>query len=511
MTQRKVFLSYSRDDEAWVERVRKMLKPLIKRNELSLFWDRDIHIGEDWEARLDAEIEDAHAAIVLLTANCVASDFVMEREVPRFLERAIPIYPLYIGSCDVEETALAPFQISNDPKTPLTLLTPGEQEEALLTFTRQIKAALTREVVPPATRQPRPADVRVEIDRLPQGTGTFVGRAKELKQLDDLWADAHVHVASLVAWGGVGKTALTQAWLARMALNQYRGAKRVYAWSFYSQGTENRVASADDFLLKALAWFGEPDPASLSPSARPTRLAERVLAEPTLLILDGLEPLQHGPGPQLGRLKEHALRAFLRALASAPAADDASATHLCLLTTRVPVADLDDRAGASFRRIDLQHLAEDDGVALLRALGVASHAHDVKAAWTDAAGHALTLKLVGQYVVDVLDGDVGRPEAIELLDPEAPEGQHATKVLEAYDAWLGDTPERAIVRMMGLFDRPVDAGCVKALRQAPAIDGLTDALFTRTKRKDVLGWLGTTALQPLDDATWKRALTRLRR
>ncbi|MEM6456226.1 MAG: hypothetical protein AAF772_14110, partial [Acidobacteriota bacterium] len=107
--------------------------------------------------------------------------------------------------------------------------------------------------------------------------------------------------------------------------------------------------------------------------------------------------------------------------------------------------------------------------------------------------HALTQKLEGQYAVDVLDGDVGRPEAIELLDPEAPEGQHAAKVLEAYDAWLGDTPERAIVRLMGLFDRPADGECVAALRKVPAIGGLTEVLVD------------------LPESRWKRALTRLRR
>ncbi|MEM6454263.1 MAG: hypothetical protein AAF772_04140 [Acidobacteriota bacterium] len=66
-------------------------------------------------------------------------------------------------------------------------------------------------------------------------------------------------------------------------------------------------------------------------------------------------------------------------------------------------------------------------------------------------------------------------------------------MLDAYDAWLGDTPERAIVRMMGLFDRPADADCLDALRAEPAIEGLTDALMDLPTR------------------SWKRALTRLRR
>ncbi|MEM6453552.1 MAG: toll/interleukin-1 receptor domain-containing protein [Acidobacteriota bacterium] len=491
-----IFVSYSREDAGWADRVEEMFAPLLGDDgEIELFIDRtDIAPGDDWPDALDAAIERAHVGIVLVTPRALATEFVMKREVGRFLARGIRVLALYIEDCLFEATPLERIQFSNDPKYPLIAQDRAAQSTALKNLVTQTLAVLGQPIgFPAALRQKAPGGVEIEIDRLPQGVGAFVGRAEELVRLDELWNDPQVQIASLVAWGGVGKTALTQAWLARMAQDGYRGAKRVYAWSFYSQGTKNRIASADDFLLKALAWFGESDPTSLSQSERPKRLAALILVEPTLLILDGLEPLQHGPGPQLGKLKEHGLSVFLRALASAPVADKALATHLCLLTTRVPVADLDDRQTTSFWRIDLQHLGETDGVKLLRALGVEGHEHDMKAAWKHARGHALTLKLVGQYAVDVFDGDVSRSEAIELFDPEAPDGQQATKVLDAYDAWLGDTPERAIVRLMGLFDRPADAGCVAALRAGPVIEALTDALVD------------------LPASSWKRALMRLRR
>jgi len=56
-----------------------------------------------------------------------------------------------------------------------------------------------------------------------------------------------------VAWGGVGKTSLVNRWLNHMENDNYRGAKRVYAWSFYSQGAEEgKQASADEFLQETL-------------------------------------------------------------------------------------------------------------------------------------------------------------------------------------------------------------------------------------------------------------------
>ena len=63
-----------------------------------------------------------------------------------------------------------------------------------------------------------------------------------------------------MAWGGVGKTTLVNKWLERLTADNYRGAQRVFGWSFYSQGTGERVTSADQFIAEALRWFGDPEP-----------------------------------------------------------------------------------------------------------------------------------------------------------------------------------------------------------------------------------------------------------
>jgi hypothetical protein len=60
----------------------------------------------------------------------------------------------------------------------------------------------------------------------------------------------------------------------------------------------------------------------------------------TLLILDGLEPLQNPTGPLEGRLREPCLRALLRELA-------AFEKGLCIVTTRTPIADIADHERTS--------------------------------------------------------------------------------------------------------------------------------------------------------------------
>ena len=67
----------------------------------------------------------------------------------------------------------------------------------------------------------------------------------------------------------------------------------------------------------------------------------------TLLVLDGLEPVQNPPGPQEGRVREPSLQALLRELAAFNAG-------LCVITTRTPVADIADHEGSSAPRRELE-------------------------------------------------------------------------------------------------------------------------------------------------------------
>ncbi len=89
---------------------------------------------------------------------------------------------------------------------------------------------------------------KVAIAKLPTTGEHLFGREKELARLGAAWEDDGTNVISLVAFGGVGKSALVNHWLAGMAKEDFRGARRVYGWSFYSQGTRQTAVSADDFI-----------------------------------------------------------------------------------------------------------------------------------------------------------------------------------------------------------------------------------------------------------------------
>jgi len=223
-------------------------------------------------------------------------------------------------------------------------------------------------------------------------------------------------------------------------------------------------------FLTLLTWFGDPDPRIGTAWEKGERLAKLISHRRTLLILDGLEPLQNPPGAQEGRLRDPSLQALLKELA-------AFNTGLCVITTRLPVADIADHERTSAPRRDLEHLSSDAGAKLLGALGVKGDEPELRSASDEFSGHCLALTLLGSYLTDAHSGDIGsRREVSGRLSHDVRQGVHARKVMESYQTWFGDGPELSVLRMLGLFDRPADEKAIEALLRQPAIPGLTEAL-----------------------------------
>jgi hypothetical protein len=339
------------------------------------------------------------------------------------------------------------------------------------------------------TRRPssRRGPEKVSLARLPITASQVFGREEDVAFLDAAWANPQVSVVTIVAWAGVGKSTLVNHWLRRMATEQYRSAELIFGWSFYRQGSSGGSSSAEEFLDAALIWFGDPDPRIGTAWQKGERLAKLIACRRTLLVLDGLEPLQTPPGPQEGRLRDPSLQALLRELA-------AFNTGLCLTTTRTPVANIADHEGTSVLRRDLEQLSSDAGAKLLGALGVKGNEVELRTASEEFSGHCLALTLLGSYLTDAYNGDIRcRKEVSEHLADDVRWGFLARKVMESYQAWLGEGPELSILRMLGLFDRPTNEKAIKALLDPPAIRGLTEPL---------------TDLSPTE---WRSRLARLRR
>ncbi len=304
------------------------------------------------------------------------------------------------------------------------------------------------------------------------------GRDHWLDALDAAWANEKLNVYTLVAWGGVGKTSLVAHWVSvRMPAAGWTGVERYFDWSFYSQGTgESRQTSSDLFIQEALKFFDDPDPTKGSPWERGERLAGLIRRHRTLLVLDGIEPLQYPVNdPQAGRFKDQALEALVHSLA-------VDNPGLCIITTREHLKNVEALPTTEEKK--LNQLLKDAAIALLRHLQITGSDEELEAAWQDVGGHALTLQLLGRFIADAYphDRDIRHYKQVKFAEADKDrQGRSAFKVMIAYEKWLASAgPERqrelALLRLTGLFDRPISSDCLHALRAEPAIPGLTEAL-----------------------------------
>lgn len=386
---------------------------------------------------------------------------------PRLLKRrqaeGLHIVPVIVRSCLWQWVSWL-SSIQGRPKDGRALSAgEGHQIDADL-------AAIAAEVItlientPPVATPGAPAitpPIKVSLTRLPSTNPDLFGREAELVRLDTAWGRPQCNMVTLVAWGGVGKTALVNHWLIRMAQDNYRGAARVYGYSFYSQGAaEGKQASADLFIATALRDFGDPEPDAGSPWDKGERLARLLQQQRTLLILDGLEPLQYPPGEQEGRLKDPGLQVLLRELARYN-------PGLCVVSTRVAVDDIKEFEGTLVERLNLDHLTPAAGAALLGQAGVHGTPEELQQASVEFGGHSLALTLLGSLLRDAHGGDIRARREIGPLTGDLRQGGHARRVMASYATWLGAGPEVTILHLLGVFDRPAPREVLAVLRAAP--------------------------------------------
>lgn len=142
-----VFISYSHNDRESLGRLRVHLRPLERENQIELWDDTRIVAGARWKEQIGAALERAAIAVLLISADFLASDFVVNNELPPLLkaaeERGTTILPLVLKPCRfMRDVNLSVFQAINDPRHPLLTLNAGEQEELYARLAERIENEL---------------------------------------------------------------------------------------------------------------------------------------------------------------------------------------------------------------------------------------------------------------------------------------------------------------------------------------------------------------------------------
>jgi len=454
MAKPRVVISYSRRDVRWKDKLVEQLSVLEKNGVCEVWYDSRLLPGDNWPEEILRAMQQGDVAVLLLSASFLTSSFIRETELPLLLAKVPRVIPLLIKPCPWEvEEKLKGLNVRPEagPKglRALSLLTPPRQDEALASFVKEI------------------ADLfpHLDLGRLPTPGPHFVGREGELEHLDAAWRDPDTNILTLFASGGVGKSALVARWLERLEAEGWRGADQVLDWSFFCQGRKDCATSAELFIDHALRFLGDPNPKAGSPRDRGARLAALVQNKRTLLVLDGVEPLQyaHDAVEKEGQLSDPGLAALLKALA-------VKNQGLCIITTRQPIEDLSSFKSTA-RQISLGTLELSAAEKLLRLLGVTGSESEVRDAAQAFERHALSLSLLGNFLRRVHGGDIQKRGEIDLEEERG-----VSSVIAANVRRLGEGPELAILRLLGLFDRPADLQALRILLAAPVIPGLSEHL-----------------------------------
>ncbi len=366
-------------------------------------------------------------------------------------------------------------------------------------------------VYPPGTAPPSPPphlSNKFALSRLPRTGSALFGREDELALLDQAWQDEGINVLVLAAMGGAGKTALLRRWIDEQ---RYRGADAVYTWSFYLQGSsETSRASAAEFFDSALAWFGHDGSVIRSEHDKGVKLAELVCRQRTLLLLDGLEPLQYPfDAATKGALKDKGLIALCNQLA-------AKNNGLLLISSRQPVTELEGRPHQIQHK--LKPLDEAAGLALFRAAGIIGTDKELTDTVKAYSGHALSISLLAKYLSEYEKGDIRQQDTLRCLTDfpeETAESRYAFRVMAAHERQLSGSVDLQILYCLGLFDRPVAASVMSFLRK----EGIAHlgGLSMGERMRQMLGkLLGKTEKKPSggtikDEKVFQAACERLRK
>ncbi len=303
-----------------------------------------------------------------------------------------------------------------------------------------------------------PAQLGVMLDGAPEPLKEWVGRDELLQSITKDWASGDKHITGLIGFGGEGKSSLARKWVegVRASANP---PDAVFWWNFYDR------PSVDDFFESALKFMSGDriDPRKIpSANMRAQYIGAMLGKGRYLFVFDGLEVMQHNEGDQYGLLKSSDLREFLTFFA------DPRNASFALITSRAPLTDL--LAYVTYTHREVDRLSATEGRELLQKIGVKGKDEALDKVVSDWDGHALTLSLIGAYLVDKYQGDVTHIADIPAPTADEPRYQRVHRVLRRYDEHLTEA-ERVFLTLFSAFRTPVHEDAFEKVFRVPTSVG----------------------------------------
>jgi hypothetical protein len=244
----RIFICYARVDnespdpsKCWLDRLLRQLSPLERQGLLKIWSDEDTKLGTDWDQTIKETLNQALAAVLLVSQDFLGSKYINEVELPLLLKRhkeqGIVLLPVVLRRSDLDAPffytdeagqqqtfALSRLQAPNWGYKPLNAMTEAEQDETLYKVYERLKEIVEKASVAPPQPEPQapsggqaktkaPGYRPFQAPPLPQ---FFVDRPEHLDavkalMLPESQTPGTLVVSAIYGLGGIGKSVLASA------------------------------------------------------------------------------------------------------------------------------------------------------------------------------------------------------------------------------------------------------------------------------------------------------------
>jgi internalin A len=137
----KVFLSYSHKDEGLKEELDKHLSALKHSNKISVWNDRGLEGGDNWDETIKEKLRKADFIILLISADFMASEYIWDVEVKSAIEchdkGEAKVIPIFLRECDFKDM---PFEkLQGYPKDAQPVTSFSDRDEAFSQVAKGIR------------------------------------------------------------------------------------------------------------------------------------------------------------------------------------------------------------------------------------------------------------------------------------------------------------------------------------------------------------------------------------
>lgn len=142
----QVFISYSRKDKRYLDELHTQLSLYVRSGYINYWDDTKIRPGAHWREELDQALNSARIAVLLVSSNFLASDFILDYELPPLLaaekRRETKIISVILNPCAYKLSELTDIQMMNEPSQPLSSINKSQREHIWLKVAEEVKNSL---------------------------------------------------------------------------------------------------------------------------------------------------------------------------------------------------------------------------------------------------------------------------------------------------------------------------------------------------------------------------------